>query len=300
MTHPSEQGMILVNVLLFVAIAAGIVMLMLSAEDIGLERALKMREADQAQAIAYGAELSAVTALRRDVRVAPHTDNAAEPWAALAERAAPIRGGRFDLAIADAQGRFNLNNLMSGDVEPVEILDRIAAALGLEPEVAVAVTEYIRLHGPIADLAPLTAARLDPQTEARLVSLVTVLPRETPINVNAANERLLAILLDDPIAARALIDQRQRAGSLVPEDLASKTSLPNSIVSFTSDFFWVRTRVAIGETQQQLTSLIVRNHDEGHAPSVVVMARWRGNAGPDLGDDFAFGQGLLRASSKPP
>lgn len=279
MIRASERGVILINVLLFVAIAAGLVMLMISAEDVGAERALKMREADRALAIAYGGELSVVSALRRDAIESPLTDHPGEAWAAVGQRAARIDDGRFELAVADAQGRFNLNSLMSGDVEPVLILDRIAAALALDPTIGAAVVEHVRLNGPLADLTLLRSAGLDSRTVARLLALVTVLPGETPVNANSASEPLLAIVLGDPAAAHALVERRNEAGFLTPDDLAG-WSVPEEVLSVSSSYFWVRTRVTIGSTRQQLTSLVQRSARPGERARVAVLARWRGDGGP--------------------
>ncbi len=279
MMPASERGVILINVLLFVAVAAGLVMLMISAEDVGAERALKMREADRALAVAYGGELSALSALRRDAVESPAADYPAEAWGAVAERGATIEDGRFALAIADAQGRFNLNSLMSGEVEPVLILDRIVAALGLDPELAILVVQHVRLYGPVADLTPLRSAGLDAETVERLLTLVTVLPGTTPVNANAASETLLAIILDNPQAARALVERREQAGFLVEEDIVGQ-GVPEEVLSVTSSHFWVRTRVTIGDTRQQLTSLISRRVGEDGRLRVAVAARWRGDAGP--------------------
>ena len=66
-----EAGMILVNVLMFVAIASGLVLLLINREELALDRALRTREAARALAVVRGGELSAVVALRRDMVVAP-------------------------------------------------------------------------------------------------------------------------------------------------------------------------------------------------------------------------------------
>lgn len=273
--------MILVNVLLFVAIASGIVMLMITAEDGALQRGIRMREAGRAQAVMRGGELSAIVALRRDALFGAESDNLAEPWAALAERAAPIEGGSFDLAIADAQGRFNVNALMSGDAAAVETLARIAEALELPPELVPQATELVRLAGPVSDLRPLRLAAIEPEKLARLSQLITALPRETPVNVNSASEELLAILLRDPMAARALVVQRSRAGYLTRADFAAVKAMVPPGAGFTSDYFWVRARVAIGDTSQQLTSLLSRRRAPDRSVKVMAVARWRGSAPPE-------------------
>lgn len=272
--------MILVNVLLFVAIASGLLLLMISAEDSGLERGLKMREAARAQAIARGGEVSAVVALRRDAAVAPDNDNRSEPWGALAESGAPIDGGTFDLAIADAQGRFNVNAVMEPDPVAAEALGRIAAAVGMTPEQTVRAVAAIRAAGPLTDIRPLGALGLAPAQVARLSGLLTALPYAGKINLNAASEDLLGIMTGDPMAARRIVVLRDRQGYVTAADLASiDVAMPQG-AGLTSDLFWVRTRVRIGDTSQQITSLIARKDDGMGGKAAVVVGRWMGASAP--------------------
>jgi general secretion pathway protein K len=49
---------------------------------------------------------------------------------------------------------------------------------------------------------------------------------------------------------------------------------------FTSNHYWIRTTVTIGETSQTLTSLVARVVKDGR-PDVVTLGRWRGPAAPD-------------------
>ncbi|PTQ09858.1 Type II secretory pathway component PulK-like protein [Sphingomonas oleivorans] len=285
-----ERGMILVNVLLFVAIASGIVMLMITAEDGALQRATRLSEAAHAQAAANGGELSAIVALRRDGLVAFDTDNSREPWAALAERAAPIKGGSFDLAIADAQGRFNVNLLMKDDPAALQLFGRIGSALGIQPELIAQAITHIRLSGPISDLGPLSgAAALKPELLARLSGLVTALPRDrdTKINVNSVSEDLLGIMLDNPVAAHGLIELRKRRGWLTQADFDAQQAPLPPIAGFTSDIYWVRSRVTIGDTSRQLTSLLVRQRD-AQGVTVRPVARWRGVAVPAQAPPLPF------------
>lgn len=272
--------MILVNVLLFVAIASGILLLMISAEDSGLERGLRMREAARAQAIARGGELSAVIALRRDALVAPDTDNAAEPWAALAERGAPINGGTFDLVVADAQGRFNINALMQPDAAALATLQRIAASVGMAPEQVEQAAAFVRAYGPVGDLRPLRAAGLNPAQLARLSGLITALPYETRINLNAASEEMLALITGDATSARRIVALRDRQGYLTAADLATLNVAIPPNTGLVSNLFWVRTRVRIGDTSQQLTSLIARREAKGGGKEAVVVGRWIGASAP--------------------
>ncbi len=285
-TGEGEAGMILVNVLMFVAIASGLVLLLINREELALDRALRTREAARALAVVRGGELSAVVALRRDMVLAPNEDNLTEPWARLSESGAPIEGGTFDLAIADAEGRFNLNALRAGDAGAIVLFQTIAKDVGLSPDDAVKAITYVRLYGPITDIRPLRLAGLDPEATARLERLVTALPGATTINLNAADPDMLRILFRDPLAAQRLAEIRKRNGKLILKDLSDQNlSLPWG-TSFRSGTFWVRTRATIGGTSQQAAVLIQRvQHADGKI-AVGVVERWRGASVPPEAPEF--------------
>lgn len=282
-----DRGMILVNVLMFVAIAAGLVMLMIEREELALDRALRVREAARAMAVVRGGEVSALVALRRDARVAPDVDSVAEPWATLAENGVKIDGGIFDLAISDAEGKFNVNALRSGNSAAVIIFEQIAAAAGVDRETTLRAVEQVRLRGPFTDLRPLRFAGIDPQAVQRLEALVTALPGDTAINLNAASPEVLALLFRDPAIADRLVRLRAQKGFLTMEDLsAQNVSMPLGS-TFRSNTFWVRSRVTIGDTTQQAATLIQRSIAADGTLRVVPVERWLGASVPP--DAPAFG-----------
>ena len=275
-----ETGMILVNVLMFVAIASGLVLLLINREELALDRGLRTREAARALAVARGGELSAVVALRRDAVASPHEDSPAEPWARLSEKGAPIEGGTFDLAIADAEGRFNINMLRSGEAGAVVMFQTIGREVGLTPEQIVEAIAYVRLRGPVTDLRPMRMAGFDPEAVDRLERLVTALPGETQINLNAADPEMLNLLFRDPLIAARLAEIRARNGRLTLEDLSDQNaSLPWG-TSFRSNTFWVRARATIGGTSQQIATLIQRRRLPDKTIAVDPVERWRGAAVP--------------------
>ncbi|HET9510519.1 MAG TPA: Type II secretory pathway component PulK-like protein [Sphingomonas sp.] len=283
-----ESGMILVNVLMFVAIAAGLVLLMIEREELALDRSLRVREAARAAAVVKGGELSAIAALRRDAIVAPEVDSVAEPWATLAENGAKIDGGTFDLAIADAEGRFNVNALRSGSASAVILFEQIAAAAGIDRDTTLKAVEAVRAYGPFTDLRPLRAAGLAPDALTKIEALVTALPGDTAINLNAATPQVLALLFRDPAVADRLVRTRARKGYLTLDDLAAENvSMPPG-ASFRSNTFWVRTRARIGDTTQQGVTLIQRSVDDKGVRRTVPVERWSGAAIPP--DAPAFGQ----------
>lgn len=282
-----EEGLILVNVLLFVAIASGLVLLMVNREELALDGALRMREASRAAAIVRGGELSALTALRRDAEDAPEVDHRAEPWAKVAERAIPIEGGgTFDLAVADAEGRFNINNLRTGEASAAILFEAIARDAGLTPEQIIQAIGYIRAAGPVTDLRPIRLAGLDPAAADRLAGMVTALPTPTQINLNAADRPLLTLMLRDPVAVERLLAMRDRQGFLTAEDLSRENLTMPPGTRLASDHFWVRTRASVGATSQQGAALIERRKREDGTRDTVVVERWRGAAIPPDVPDF--------------
>lgn len=276
-----QQGMILVNVLMFVAIASGLVLLMISREELALDRSLRGREAARAAAIVRGGELSAIAALKRDAEEAPEVDHAAEPWASIGARGAAIEGGSFDLAVSDAEGRFNVNALRSGEVAPVLLFQKLAAIAGLDEAQTTQAIAYVRGQGPVTDVRPI---RLLPGADrgaiARLERMVTALPGTTPVNLNAADQELLAILFDDPVVAERLVAIRRRNGQITLRDLSEQRVTQPPGTSLRSSTFWVRVRATIGGTAQDGATLIQRKRKEDGTVTVLPVARWRNAAVP--------------------
>ena len=282
-----DAGMILVNVLMFVAIASGLVLLMINREELALDRSLRVREAARAMAAVRGGELSAIVALRRDAVTAAEVDSVVEPWAALSESGAPIEGGTFDLAIADAEGRFNVNMLRSGSAAAAILFQEVARIAGLDHDQSVRAIEMVRQAGPFTDLRPIRAAGLDAATTARLQALVTALPGETAINLNAATPEIMGLMFRDPVVADRLLKVRERQGQLTLKDLSdNNVTMPHG-ASFRSNTFWVRTRATIGGTVQQGATLIQRRGGADGKVETVAVERWLNAAVPPDAPGFA-------------
>ncbi|MDO6413602.1 type II secretion system protein GspK [Sphingomonas sp. BIUV-7] len=270
--------MVLVNVLLLVGLAAAVLAIMVAGDDAGLQRATRMAEAAQAVQIARGGELSAVAALRRDMVQAPDSDDATEPWANIDEKGAAIEGGRFAMIVTDATGKLDLNPLAKDDTITKGRLATMAGALDLTPGTAQRIATYLIVTGPIADLAELSAAGLTPAEIAKLAAFATVLPIRTSINLNAVSEPLLALLVDNPVAARGLVARRTRTGRLTRDDFALEQAAIPPGCGFTATFFWSVAEARIGGTSQRLTSLIERRKTEDGRPFVEVVGRWKGRS----------------------
>ena len=88
--------------------------------------------------------------------------------------------------------------------------------------------------------------------------------------------------------AHRLVDQRTRRGFLTAADFAvGGNSLPPG-TGFTSDLYWVRTRATIGDSSQQLTSLIARRRQTDGTMRVAAVERWLGARPPAQAPPLPF------------
>ena len=271
-----QRGMILINVLIIVMLASAVLAVMLADEDANVDRGYALRSAAQAMATARGAELSAIAALRRDLASGSTSDTLTETWANIADRNARIPGGTFAFAVTDAQAKFNLNNLMRGDAAGRDNFTKIAASAALPAETADAIVRLLPFAGPLDSLSQLRLIGVSDAQLRRLALLCTALPAPSEINANTAPEALLAIMFGNEATARSTVSMRARGG-LIRESLTAGSILMPPGVSVSSQYFWSRAKVTMGDTSQQLTSLLVRRQQDGK-PEVLALRRWRGAA----------------------
>lgn len=274
MARQDREGMILLNVLLILAVASVAVLVMITAQDIEVRRSTRLSEATQASAYARAGELSAVTALRRDAREAPTTDNLTEPWAGLAQQTIPVPGGRFALQIEDEQARFNLNALHAGGSGSIALFQKIGEIAGVAPETQVRIANIVRIGGPLRDTGLLTTAGVTADELARLEPWIAVLPPEATINLNTVQPGLLTLLTGDPAIADTLLRRREAAGFLISADLMAAGQPAIEGTGFVSDHYLVATTVSVGETTQRLVSRVTRFR-RLYGVDVVVTARQR-------------------------
>lgn len=284
--RPPDAGLILVNVLVALALGATLVTLMLTSQETAIDRARLAGAADQALALALGAETSVLVALRRDMAEAPEADSLAEPWAKAAQAEVTLATGTFQVTIADAQGRLDLNGLVAGGVVQEQALARLAAVLELPEATPGLILAGLRDRGPLRSLAEVEG--LDATARAALALYVAFLPPRGPVpgavNLNSADPVLIGALLGSPTAARRLAALRARDGALVAQDLTDLGLLPGGLVGFTSDAWDVTVRAEVDGVTARLASRLLRLRRPG-VEEVVVASRRIGGAG-DLGADL--------------
>lgn len=279
MARDRDAGVILMNVLVVLALAATIVHVMLTLADLAITRSQGFRDAGEGLALVRGAEQFAIAALRRDMIEAPETDNAAEAWKSLEQAAIDIPGGTFELRLDDAQGLLNLNALVEGETWGEETLQALGEAAGLPEPVVARILSSLENSGPLRRIEDLMQrAGLSPAEVAKLGALATALPGDAEVNINAAPVELISLLIGSPVQARMLVSKRDDAGFLTPEDIETAQVILPSGVGYRSNLYRLRTTARIGATLQSFESLLMRRRG-ADGPEVVVIERRNAAAG---------------------
>ena len=274
------------------------------------------RASSQAGWILTGALDWARLILREDQR-AGGADHLGEPWATpLAEARlstflAVDRDNNADSgpeaflsgAIADAQARYNLLNLLDADGKPVAAelaaLKRLCDAAGTPTDTATRIAEGLRAaraaaagngdDGPLMppDIAQLTWLGLDKATAERLQDLLVLLPQPTHINANTAPREVLVAAIDnlDLATAERLVQQRQRTPfdkleaveALLPQNMKPDAKR----LGVTSHHFYVYGRLRLEDRVLEERSLVERRGGgSAGGQDVVVLRRERHHLQP--------------------
>lgn len=238
-----QRGVALITAVLIVAIVATLATSLALGQQVWLRQTQNLTDLAQAERLRQGAIEFAAAIVARDAKnnQTGSVDHLGEDWA-KAIPPLPVEGGVVGISIADAQGRFNLNNLHptnpnaanpgaggSANQGDVQVYRRLLAALDLDPALVEPLQDWldgdrITRPGGAEDLdylnhdPPYRAANreLTSVDELRLVKgytpevidilrpYVVALPSPAAINVNTAPDIVLAALL--PSGDRAVAD----------------------------------------------------------------------------------------------
>jgi general secretion pathway protein K len=296
-----ERGAALLTALIIVTLVATLAASMVWQQW----RAVQVESAERARAqsawILAGALDWARLILREDARNGG-ADHLGEPWAV------PLAEARLSTflatdttntddapdaflsgAITDAQGRYNLMNVVANNkVEPSELaaLQRLCETIGVSSEVAGRIANGLvaALAGADAGapLVPRTVPQLtwlgvDAESVRSLGPYVVLLPRPTPVNVNTASREVLVAVIKglDLATAERLVQVRQRSPftdlSQIDRELAPPAApVDRTRLGVASSFFEVRGRLRLGERVLDQTSLVERRGIE-----IIVLQRQR-------------------------
>jgi general secretion pathway protein K len=257
------------------------------------------------------------TILREDAATTPY-DALTQPWAQpLADTKLDQLGESSSLAsqasmsggMEDAQGRFNLTNLVNpvnGVVQPDstqhDVLARLATELSLPEPTADLITAYmVESFSPIrtpTGVAPPASQKLplplvfpedlrrvpglDPAAGAVLAPYVVVLGSRMPVNFNTASAELIAAEIPGMSlsVARAMVADRDRVPFIKVGDiqnwltgrLNSQVNL-NNVASVSSTYFFVRGEIKLQRADTRIEALVQRSARGQTGPITILWER---------------------------
>lgn len=294
-----ERGMALASALLVLALAALLAYSLIGQGQISLERSANLQRANQAAELAHGLQDYALVLLAREELEGPGVDSADDAWAAPLPPL-PVPQGQVRGSLAELNGRFNLNSLVTkqGGKDPVALrrLQRLLQALELDPRLAAVVVDAVdadqQNDGGAEDLDYL---RADPPRRAanrafahvselrsclgfndevleKLLPHVAALPTGTQLNVNTASVPVLMSLNDDlgsELARRIWNDGRARytaIGDFVTQ-LAQAGALltpeQQADLGVQSNYFLAKAAVSLDGSEYRFQALLERGAGGG-------------------------------------
>jgi general secretion pathway protein K len=298
-----ERGIAAITAILVVAVAATAATLMLAQQSAMIDQTMLVASRAQADMYARAGLDWARGTILEDTATSNAFDSLGETWAQPMV-GLPIERAVVSGAITDEQGKFNLNNLVDdagiASKADKDIFQRLLASLGLSPDLADAVLDwidkddvvsgagaedayYLSLKRPyrasnrrMVQVEELYRVRgFDAATVAKLRPYVTALPTHTAVNVNTAPEALLDVVLfgyvpNDRIALFVKARVASPAKSAADLGKLALVAIPDDRVNVRSDYFSVLVRVAQDDVELATDALIARPQPKG-APVII----WR-------------------------
>jgi len=282
-TRDKETGVVLVNVLVVLAVAGGLMLLLVNSQDAVLGRVSRSADASIVEQIALGAEASVIDALRRDLDDAPEIDHLNEAWALdVIQDEIKLPTGIFSLQIRDLQARFNINQMAAITAGTQDFARRLMIALDQSPETANEIGRILKAVGPVQYLNALSEFGISQEAINAMAPYVTALPINGTINLNSVDPFLLAVMLQNDSHASQLVHMRERQGSLSLETLLGAGVLRPQNSGFTSNAYRVDILAEAGSARLQVQTVVIRRNDPG-VKSVEILERRFVYVGPDGG-----------------
>lgn len=294
-----ERGVALVTAILIVAIIATLATSLALGQQVWLRQTQNLADQVQAEQVRRGALEFAAIVLKEDARNSrtSGSDDLNEEWAQKIPPL-PVEGGAVAISIADAQARFNLNNLVQGgptqgnqqpqqQANDIRLFRDLLTVNNLPPALVEALLDWIDTGhqvrpGGAEDLdylnhdPPYRAANtaLTSVDELRLIKgftaeaveklrpYVVALPDRTPININTASAEVLAALLQvDETQVEQIVSAREKTPFKNTADLQRLLPAGNTAAGsydVKSTYFIVSVETRIGRTQRRTEALIHR------------------------------------------
>ena len=285
-----QRGIALITAVLIVAIVATVSAQLSLGQQVWVRQTQNLNDRAQADTVAKAAFIWAVSILNEDTKKGPTSDDLTEDWARPLPPL-PVEGGAIQGRIVDAQGLFNLNNLLRNgnpSTPDIDIFQRLLRNVGLDPNLSGAVvdwidgnsqtgaggaedTEYLSLQPPyraanqlMQSVEELRLIRgFDAAALEKLRPLVVALPKATAININTAPAQVLSALFANlPLSvAQQLVVARDKtpykdAGQIVAQ--AGQALVQGATVAVVSDYFLVVAETQFGRLNRRNQALLGR------------------------------------------
>ncbi|MHB8536220.1 MAG: type II secretion system minor pseudopilin GspK [Sulfuricaulis sp.] len=285
-----ERGVALITAMLVVAIAATVAAYVSLDQQVWLRQAQNLSDRAQAEVVRAAAEEWAITLLDKDAKNRTD-DDLTQNWA-KGLPPIPVEGGQLTGQIMDAQGRFNINNLvLRNSASDKGVFRNLLEAQSIDPNLINAVMDWIdpdsdsRTPDGAEDIdylqlpTPYRTANQPMQSvdELRLVHgftpamveklrpFLTALPQATSINVNTAPPEVLSALFSlpvsaiDPIISGRPYKSASEIATKVQPLLGSGTQMPQAETYGTaSSYFYVNVDTLFGRYRGTTQTLIKR------------------------------------------
>ncbi|MBI3778763.1 MAG: type II secretion system minor pseudopilin GspK [Gammaproteobacteria bacterium] len=289
-----QRGLALITAMLVVAIAATTAAYLSLDQQIWLRQAQNLSDRAQAEVVRAGALEWAITILAKDAKD-NKSDDLTENWAKPLPPLA-VEGGQVTGRIADAQARFNINNLVRNNAPSkpdIGTFRHLLLSLSIDPNLTDAVVDWIdadsdklpygaedidylqtkipyrAANQPMQSVDELRLVRgFTPEIVEKLRPWITALPQPTEINVNTASKEVLGALFYTlpPPAIEQLVSQRPYTdpGKLtqILQGLATGTALPQAFYGIQSSYFEVVVETRFGRYQRTTQALIHRGSND--------------------------------------
>jgi general secretion pathway protein K len=300
----NQKGLVLITAVLIVAILATLATYLSLGQQMWLRQTENLNGRAQTESLRQGALAWIGILLARDARD-NKVDHLKELWAGQLPPL-PAEGGLLAVKLEDAQGRFNLNNLVragQASANDVRAFQRLLTILNLDPLLANALLDWMDADSNPAPgggggenvdyLARTPSYRVADQSltsveELRLVKgftpaivealkkHVAVLPEGSAINVNTASREVLVTLfpsdpgslLDEALKEREK-DHFKNTGDFTGKFPAGAPQ-PQGNLSVNTQHFLVTINIRIGRFERRSEALI---HRPENKPANVVWQR---------------------------
>ena len=256
----ADSGVVLINVLVVLAIAGGLMFLLIATQEAALDRVSRASDAAIAEQIALGAEASVVDALRRDLDEAPDLDHLQEAWArGVIQDEVILPTGKFSVQVVDLQAKFDVNQLAGASVVTLEFGRRLMRALDLPPETADQIARILGVTQGVEKLDDLGDFGVSAEALSALAPYAGALPVSGTINLNTVDPFLLA----NRGQAAQLIRLRTGRGYLTLADLNEANVIRPQNSGLVSNVYLVVVQAQAGTARIKMETVVVRTNLRG-------------------------------------